>query len=413
MKIFSIFSIAGIMGAVLFFGFLPAKGLAQEAIDTQSTTTQSQQIQLPPAVPQNQQQPQALPAPMQEEGQVKQLVQPLQERSQFQQPSNPQIQPAFPVKEEQGKMQEQQNQQSVQQFFEEEEQQEFVDRVDPRELKQVQSQINDLKRQIKQVLKKAQKKAAFANEVTELNSLLSEVDGFSNAIKNAALEDQRDALQEFYDAQLWETLNNIRVKIELPQELKNIEKDLKRLEKLVAAKSFSVERVDLGMIRVTIGEIKSAVAEARSQFNQGNFEDAREALQVIYEGAHPGEVMGVLQQLRDMNQRIKKLKAEVKTIFHEALAPVYEAIQNGDFREANMMLQDIRNDLQRLLGKVQGKSGVNEDMRQNLQKLEERLQQKQQQMQNEQPASKPQSYQSYQASALDAVSNWLGNVFSR
>ena len=58
-------------------------------------------------------------------------------------------------------------------------------------------------------------------------------------------------------------------------------------------------------------------------------------------------------------------------------------------------------------------SGVNEDMRQNLQKLEERLQQKQQQMQNEQPASKPQSYQSYQASALDAVSNWLGNVFSR
>lgn len=123
--------------------------------------------------------------------------------------------------------------------------------------------------------------------------------------------------------------------------------------------------------------------------------------------------MGVIQQLRDMNQRIKKLKAEVKEVFHEALAPVYEAIQNGDFREANMMLQDIRNDLWRLLDKVKGKSGVNADMQQKLQNLEERLQQKQQQMQNEQPSSKPQSYQPYQASVLDAVSNWLSNVFSR
>ncbi|MDO8474287.1 MAG: hypothetical protein Q7S62_01985 [bacterium] len=350
MKIFSIFSVLGIMGAVLVFGFLPTNGMAQEM----------------------------------QEGQV--------------QPQEKQTQ-----------------QQTPQSFFEGEDlgQEEFVDVVDPRELKQVVSQINDLKRQIKQVLKKAQKAVAFANEVSELNNLLSEVDRFSNTIKNAAPEDQRDALQEFYDAQLWETLNGIRTKIELPQELKSIEKDLKRLEKLIASKKFSIERIDLTVVRTTIEEIKNAVTQARSEFNQGNFEDAREALQIIHEGAHPGEIYGVLQQLREMNQRFKRFTTEVKDVFHEALEPVYEAVNSGDFREANMMLQDIRNDLWRLFDKVKGKSRVNEDMQQKLQKLEERLQQKQQQIQEEQSGSEPQSYQPYQASVLDALSNWLSNIFGR
>lgn len=368
MRTFLLFSLVCSLSAVLVLSFLPARGMAQE------TGTQDQS------------------------------------------PLQPQAKPSIPVQEEQVQLQEKQvQQQAPQPFFEEErqEQEEFIDLVDPRELKQVFNQFNDLKRQVKQVLKKAQKQTAFANEVSELNSLSSEIDGFSNAIRNAAPGDQREALQEFYDAQLWETLNSIRVKIELPQELKNIEKDLKRLEKLIASKKFSIEKVDLGIVRTAIDEIKSAVAEARSQFEQGNFEDAREALQIIHEGSHPGEIFGILQQLRDMGQRLKRVKAEVKEAFHEVLAPVYEAIQNGDFREANMMLQDIRNDLWRLFDKVKGKSRVNEDLQQKLQNLEDRLQQKQQQMQNEQPASKPQSYQPYQASVLDAVSNWLNNIFGR
>lgn len=392
MRIVSVFFVS----AVLALGFLPSQSMAQEEgllLQTGETQVQQPQPQEPP-------QPQPRPIIPMQEGQPKPLI------------------PAQEGQEGRGEQRERQEQRPApQQFFEEEgeeqEPEEFIDLVDPRELKQVFNQLNDLKRQIKQVLKKAQKQSAFANEVAELNSLSSEIDGFSSAIRNAAPEDQREALQGFYDAQLWETLNTIRVKIELPQEFKNIEKDLKRLEKLITQKKFSIEKVDLGIVRAMIDEIKSAVAEGRSQFNQGNFEDAREALQVIYEGAHPGEVMGVLQQLRDMNQRIKKLKVEVKEVFHEALAPVYEAIQNGDFREANMMLQDIRNDLWRLFDKVKGKSGVNADMQQKLQNLEERLQQKQQQMQEEQPSSKPQSYQPYQASVLDALSNWFSNVFSR
>src|SRR3989338_6916679 len=389
MKIFSLFSVLGIMSAVFILGSLPVQGLAQEAGDTQS---QPQEVQPPPLPPQDQVSPQP------------------------QEPPQPQPRPIAPTQEgEVFRSGLRQEQRSAPQPFSEEgeqEQQEFIDRVEPRELKQVQSQINDLKRQAKQILKKTQKVAVFANEVNELNVLLSEVDRLSNAIRNAALEDQRGALQEFYEAQLWETLNGIRVKIELPQELKFIEKDLKRLEKLLATKKFSVERVDLGIVRTAIDEIKNAVAEARGQFNQGNFEEAQEALQVIHEGSHPGEIFGILQQLREMNQRLKKAKTEVKDAFHEALDPVYEAIRGGDFREANMMLQDIRNDLMRMFSKVKGNSRVNEDMQQKLQNLEQRLQQKQQQIQEEKPSSKkPQSYQPYQASVLDAVSNWATRTF--
>lgn len=296
-------------------------------------------------------------------------------------------------------------------FFEEEQRPEEF--VDPREIKDALRQLNDIKRDAQRTLKKAQKIAGFTNEVQTLGDVLSQVATLSNAIRNASSGDQRDALQEFYDAQLWDTLNEIRTKIELPQELKSIEREVKRLGKLLASKKFSIEKVDLAIVRAMVDEIKNAIVEARSEFDQGNFEDAREALQVIYEGGHPGEMYGVLQQLREMNQRLKRLKAEVKEVFHEALEPVYEAIQNGDFREANMMLQDIRNDLWRLFDKVKGKSGVNADMQQKLQKLEERLQQKQQQIQEEQTGPGPQGYQPYQASILDAISNWLSNVFAR
>ena len=131
-------------------------------------------------------------------------------------------------------------------FEEDSEQQDFVD---PREIKDALRQLKDVKKEIQRTLKKAQKTNNFTNEVTELNSLLSEVAQFSESIGGADGSDQREALQEFYDAQLWDRFNDIRVKIEFPQEIKNIEKELKRVEKLLASKKFSIENVDMNMVR--------------------------------------------------------------------------------------------------------------------------------------------------------------------
>ena len=301
-------------------------------------------------------------------------------------------------------------------FFEEEksEREEFVE---PREIKDALRQLNDITRETQRVLKKAQKSTGFAQEVGTLQGLLSEANTHSNAIRNASGgANQREALQDFYDTQLWDTLNEIRIKIEFPQELKSIERDLKRLEKLISGKRFSIENVDVSVITAKVQEIKNAVSEARTYFNEGNFEDARDALSVVHEGSHPGEMYGVVQQLRDIGRRLKSIKKEVRDGFYEVLSPVYEAVNDGDFREANMLLGDIGNDLWRLLDRAKGRSVKNEDIQERLRKLEESLQVKQQQREQEEFRSEPQSkgsfpYQPHQASALEGAPSWLRGLF--
>lgn len=288
--------------------------------------------------------------------------------------------------------------------------------VEPREIKDALRQLNEIKREAQRTLKKAQKSANFVNEINELNTLLVDINNSYGSINNASGGSaQREALQEFYDAQLWETMNAIRIKIEFPNELKMIERDLKKLEKLVSSKNFSLEKVDANVIPSKIHEIKSAIAEARNFFNQGDFEEAREALSVVHEGSHPGEIISIAHQLREINKRLKSVKKEVKEEFHEVLSPVYEAFNNGDFQEANMMMSDISNDLWRLLDKLKNKrSGLNNELQNKLRGLEERLQNKQQQIQKQEEqnaASEPQSlqpYKPYRASSIDSLKNILG-----
>lgn len=287
--------------------------------------------------------------------------------------------------------------------------------VDPKEIKDTLRQLKDIKKQAQSTIKRAQKTSNFTNEIEELNTLLSEVARMSEAIQNASSgSEKREALQEFYDVQLWDTFNNIRIKIEFPQELKSIEKDLKRVEKLMSSKKFSIEKVDMNIVKTKIEEIRSAINEARDHFNNGNFDDAREALSVIHEGLHPGEIFGVLNQLREIDKRLKSLKGEIRSVFQEVLEPVFGAINEGDFREANMLLNDIQRELWRLFDKVKGRSSrLNEDVRQKLQNLEEQLENRHQQIEKQKSVSeerqsiKYESYRQYQASIAETLLNWF------
>lgn len=285
------------------------------------------------------------------------------------------------------------------------------DFVDPQEIKQVLRQIKDIRREANKILKKAKKLTGVDNEIAKLNDLLSQLGNFETAVKNTmSSEDPREALQEFYDARLWEVMEGVRATIELPNELKMIEKDLKRVEKLISSKTFVVEKIDMNVVKAKIEEIKNAISEARNQLSQSNFEEAREAMQVIYEGSHPGEIMGVLNQLRDITRPIKKAKQEIKDIVYEALSPVLEAVNNGEFRDANMMLNEINRELWRLLPKIESRGKINEEVRSKMQQLEQKLQQKVQEIdlrQEQQKNIEPQSrsierYQPHKASLIDS-----------
>jgi len=343
------------------------------------------------------------------------MSQPQQEMDRKMPPPPPREQNRMPLPPKQSKEQKRISPQSTNEEedenFEEEEQQEEA--IDPREIKDALRQLKDLKKQIQKTLKQAQKSENFSSEKEELNSLLSEVNNFSQSLSGDSVD--RDTLQEFHEAQIWDKFNAVRVKVEFPKEIKNIEKDLKRVEKLLATKNFSVERIDVGAVRAKVEEIKNAVAQARESFNAGNFDDAQEALSIIHEGLHPGEIFGILNQLREIDKRLKSMKGDAKSTFQEALAPVYEAISAGDFREANQMLNDVRKELFKLFGKVKNKStNVSDDIRKKLQSLEGQMENKHQQLEKQNSSSgEPQSlnseqYAPYKASVMETLTGWLG-----
>lgn len=316
--------------------------------------------------------------------------------------------------------------QPVQPQFEEkrmEENEGKEDFVDPREIQNVLRQIRDMKREGKQLLKRAAKLKNAGEAVVKINEVLSQAGSFESSIQNPpAGTSQREAIQDFYEARLWETLNEARDMIEIPNEIKMIEKDLARLEKMIAKKTFTVERVDMNVLRSRIGEIKAALDETRNYLAQGNYEDARESLSIIREGLHPGEIMNVLNQLYNLGHQLKGVKQDVKNEIHGVLEEVYVAIADGEFREANMMLNEVMQELWRLIPRLKKKPVMNNEWRAKFDQLEKRVQQKSQEIEDRQnnikkeavPQSQlePRTYQPYQASLFENVRFFLSNLFS-
>jgi len=182
----------------------------------------------------------------------------------------------------------------------------------------------------------------------------------------------------------------------------------------MSKKTFVVEGVDVEKVKATVEEIRTAVNQAKENLAQNNLEEAGESLQVIHEGGfHPGEMMGVLNRLSEITRRLKKIKSEeIKNDIKEVLSPVYEAVNIGDFREANMLLNEIERELWKIMDAVKSKSTINTDMRSRMEKLEQKLQQKIQQ-EEKQPSinAKQQSYydyRNYSASLFDKIMFFFG-----
>lgn len=292
-----------------------------------------------------------------------------------------------------------------------EEKDEHRDFIDPREIKDVLRQFKDIKREANRLMKKA-KKLNLSNEIGQLNEIFAQISNLETTIKNTPVESfDREILQDFYDSQIWDKLNDIRIKVELPNEIKMMERDIKRLEKMMAKKSFAVEGIDVEKVKVTVATFKNTIEQAKNHLAQGNMEDAGEIMQSIHEeGAHPGEIMGVINRLGEITKQLKKFKSdEIKNEITEILEPVYSAVNADDWREANMLLNEIDRDFWRILNMAKSRPTINQDLRNRMQKLEEKLQIKiQQQEQNNLEQTKEQ--QSYYNKNKYSVS-LLGNAF--
>lgn len=337
-KIVSILMISATFAFVSIV-FAQENTATQGSTNTTETTTQTQSI------PQTTSEPQKIPMPIYD----------------TQQP--------MPIPQKEGEIkpipQEKMN-------IEREEPREFIN---PQEIKDVLRQIKDLRKEIKRLIKKA-KKTSLINETGQLEEMASQITNLETTLKNTPFESlDRETLQDFYDAQLWDKMNDIRIKIELPNEIKMLERDIKKLEKMITKKSFSIEGVDMEKVKGKVAAIKEAVAKAKDNLASGNLDDARESLQIIYEeGAHPGEMMGVVSRLADITRQLKRFKSqEIKDDINEILKPVFEAINSDDYREANMLLNEIQRELWKVIEMARFKPQISDDLREKMDKLEEKL----------------------------------------
>lgn len=209
--------------------------------------------------------------------------------------------------------------------------------VEPKEIK-------DALRQLKQIqteLKRFQKQVAKISGSDNIQQLISELSAkaiaFVESINKAPMEEQRDALQEFYDAQIWDSINQIRARVELPKELKNIARDLKIIQKMPKQKTYQKTGVDLEKLQANIDKIAGIYNQIKLAMDEGDWDGAWEIIEeeVHQGGLHPGEVRHTMDRLREVKDRLRFIKdPDIKAQVEQILESIIETFNDGDFREA-------------------------------------------------------------------------------
>lgn len=264
--------------------------------------------------------------------------------------------------------------------FEEEDREDFID---PREVKNALREIKDMKRELKRFtssLKKVPNSDAIKSEIIDLSAKLSE---FESSIKSAEQQGTgiRDVIEEFRSAELWEQINVLRSKVELPKQLSSSEKELKKLKKMAKQKAFQNMGLDMPRVESWVAETEVFNAKLREMYNMGNWEDLNAEMEDFWERGHPGEVMGTMYRMRDLYRRMKIIKdKEVRAAIEESLLEVKESFNNGDYRAAREIMDDYFDDLERLImgaAKIGRRGGMSEEMfDENLDKVRELIENK-------------------------------------
>lgn len=223
--------------------------------------------------------------------------------------------------------------------------------ISPAEIQQIKREVQQLKAQIKSILSQARKLQEFSADVSSLNEISSNLDALSAALANAISDPAgtREAIQEYRDEEYWNILNEIRAKLEIPKEIKRHTASLRRLEKVLQVKNVGTLGLDLDLVRALVSEMKQALSNAQSQFAAGNIEEAKEAMQVFYENS-PGDIEGVIYQIRDVKNRLNKIKdTSIRSQVDQILQEVVSAFNAGEYRDAREVMNQYFKELMQII----------------------------------------------------------------
>ncbi len=227
--------------------------------------------------------------------------------------------------------------------FNDEEQQE--PQIDPREIRQTLRDITQMQRQLKGFLRTLKRYKADTGEVDQL---LEKMNQYRTTISGSDMEAVREAVHEFRDENLWETINVIRVKVELPKQIAQMKKELSRLEKTIRAAVYQKMGVDVSSITAYISDSRARISQMESLLNSGDFDEINSLMQENQENPMPGELMEVLSRLKQIDSRMKRVRdAGTKAKIQEMLSEVVQLVNEGEYREArDLMNQNMQQIMQ-------------------------------------------------------------------
>ncbi len=219
-------------------------------------------------------------------------------------------------------------------------------------LRELKDQKNELARTCKQL---ARLKGA-ATDAAACRTLAASVAKYESELKAPPLDGSdidalRDFMNEYRELNIWDELNTLRLKANLPKELNQFFNDLLRLQKLLAQKEFQkIPGLNYDLINAKVVIIKDLHAQAKACYTAGEFECANEKLNEARNDNYPGELEGPLHILRGIFESLRRIKnEEVKTEVQGLIQPSIDSINKGDWREANQELNELNKDLMSLL----------------------------------------------------------------
>ena len=234
-----------------------------------------------------------------------------------------------------------------------------MDVVSPQEIQRILKDITQMRNEIKRIISQ-NKKTASASDLSELNSVLEAANKSYAAIKSSGDDEMRSNMQEFYDSQYWDKIQTVRMRLEIPRELKQMAPIFKRLEKILATKAIQNIGLDIERAKQGVAEMKQLADQVQSAYNSGDMETAQEAMQELREnGWHPGEIEGTIFRFRNIKNMLKRVKdAQVRNEVDGVLQEVVTAFNEGDYRQARETMDEYADDLQRMI-KTLIKSKIN------------------------------------------------------
>ncbi|MBI2484340.1 hypothetical protein HYV71_04115 [Candidatus Uhrbacteria bacterium] len=226
--------------------------------------------------------------------------------------------------------------------------------VPPQEIKNA---TNDIKRQMNEIkrMERKLKKLKLDAMQKSLTELLNKLGAHHAGITKSAGAEQREALQNYWDAQLWEEINAFNARVNIPDELTGAKKDLARVDKQLgqtayknAIKYFEMDVADFADLAASK---KTVIAEIESLLGANDAEGAQELMREHfheYGGWHPGELQHLLNMFRDMQQRLKRVRdKQVNAAINELLQPIIDATLEGDVRGARETMEELARELQK------------------------------------------------------------------